>query len=92
MTPPVPRDYVYETPRGLRDVASSERKTSPFCTLWYVWLGPTHTAEFYRWWVDAGQQLCPRLSLACSEFFLSDNFKDSADRTRRKAKKRKRAE
>jgi hypothetical protein len=90
LTPPQPRDYVYETPPGLRQVRSSARKTAPFVTFWYVWLGDRVTASFYEWWATLGFSICPRLRLDCSEYFLPDNFKDSSDKTRRKRKGKKR--
>jgi hypothetical protein len=89
LTPPQPRDYVYETPRGLRDATSSKRKTSPFVTFFYCWLGPAHQMSFYKWWVDSAAAKS-RLSLACSEFYLPENFKDSADKTRKKRRSKKR--
>jgi hypothetical protein len=89
LTPPQPRDYVYSTPPGLRALSSSHRKTSPFVTFFYCWLGAVHQVAFYKWWACKASAKS-RLRLACAEFFLPDNFKDSADKTRKKCQSKKR--
>lgn len=86
LTPGQPRGYVYETPAGFRDVKSSERKTSPFPTMWYCWMGAVSQASFFRKWA-LGKIQSSGMTIACSEFFLPDNFKDSNDKTRKKRKK-----
>lgn len=86
LTPGQPREYVYETPRGLRDAKSSQRKTSPFATMWYCWLGTSIQASFFRNW-GCRKVACPGMTLVCSEYFIPDNFKDSNDKTRKKSRK-----
>jgi hypothetical protein len=83
LQPPAPRAYEYETPAGFRDVKSSRRRTSPFATFWYCWLGGAIQGQFYRD-VASTRVECPRLKIACSEYFLEDSFKDSSDKTRRR--------
>lgn len=83
LQPPMPRDYVYESPEGFRDVKSARRKTAPYITFWYCWLGPAIQGQFIRDFAR-GEIECPRLTLACSEFFLGDSFKDSGDKTRKR--------
>jgi hypothetical protein len=83
LQPPLPRDYVYVTPDGFRDVKAAQRKTAPHITFWYCWLGPAIQAQFIRDYAK-GCVVCPRLTLACSEFFLGDSFKDSSDKTRKR--------
>lgn len=89
LTPPQPRSYVYTTPTGMRDVKSEARKTSPFATMWYCWMPANVTEKLFKWWPVNGRAQCQRLRLACTEFFLPDEFKDSADKTRRKKKNKK---
>lgn len=83
LQPPLPRDYVYESPEGFREVKSARRKTAPYITFWYCWLGPAIQGQFIRDYAR-GEIDCPRLTLACSEFFLGDSFKDSGDKTRKR--------
>lgn len=94
LTPRSPRAYKYKTPCGLRHVQHAQAlNTSPFVTFWYCWLGPQHTAPLYRWLaagVDGVKDM--QLSLVCTEFFLSDGFKDSNDKTRRKKRKKGRGD
>lgn len=83
LQPPMPRDYVYVSPDGFRDVKAAQRKTAPYVTFWYCWLGPAIQGQFIRDF-GRGDINCPRLTLACSEFFLGDSFKDSSDKTRKR--------
>lgn len=87
LTPPTPRKYVYRTPDGARDIKAKKLRTSPFVSMWYAWTGPVYTARLYRW-MSSSKDACPNLTLACSEYFLPDSFKDSNDSSRRKKKKR----
>lgn len=90
LTPHTPRKYKYKTPAGLRHVVSAQHlKTSPFVSMWFCWLGPEHTEKLYRWVASGGHDDPLPLSLACTEFFLPDSFKDSNDKTRRKPRKPK---
>lgn len=87
LTPSTPRKYKYRTPVGLREISAQQLKTSPFVSMWYCWVGAAYTEELYRWTAkEEGVGLLP-LSIACSEFFLPDCFKDSNDKTRRKPRK-----
>lgn len=92
LLPPSPREYVYETPKGMRGNTCSKLKTSPFATFWYCWMSEDLTSRFYKWWVHDRIHCGSRLSLACTEYFIPDSYKDSNDRTRRKKSKRKRRE
>lgn len=89
LTPTTPRKYKYKTPAGLRHVQNAQAlNTSPFITFWYCWVGGEKTAALYAFI----SQRRSNLSLACSEYFLPDAFKDSNDKTRRKAKTKTRNE
>lgn len=88
LTPGSSRKYKYKTPCGLRNVNNVQcLKTSPFVTFWYCWFGKQLTHSFYQWFVNSYDE--GDLSLACSEFFLPDSFKDSSDKTRKKKRKDK---
>lgn len=90
LTTHTPRKYKYKTPSGLRHVVSAQHlKTSPFVSMWFCWLGPRYTEKLYRWVASRGNDDPLPLSLACTEFFLPDSFKDSNDKTRRKPRKPK---
>ena len=87
LTPSAPRKYKYKTPAGIRDVQNAQQlKTSPFVSLWYCWTGSRYTAKMYKWIVDERCNDNLTLSLACTEYFLPDAFKDSNDKTRKKKK------
>lgn len=88
LQPPLPRSYVYEAPSGLREVKSAQRKTAPFVTFWYSWLGKGLQAKFVKDWA-ARKVACPRLTLALSEYYLGDGYKDSSDKTRRRRGKKR---
>lgn len=88
LTPPLPRSYVYETPEGLRDVKAAQRKTSPFVTFWYGWVGELQ-GKFVKDWAK-GKMTGTRLEVVMSEYFLGDGFKDSADKTRKRNRGKKR--
>lgn len=88
LTPSTPRKYVYRTPDGARNIKAKNLRTSPFVSMWYGWTGKVYTSRLYRW-IASSPDACPNLSLACSEFFLPDTFKDSNDSSRRKKKKRR---
>lgn len=88
LTPPLPRSYVYETPEGLRDVKGGQRKTSPFVTFWYGWVGEVQ-GKFVKDWAS-GKVAGTRLEVVMSEYFLGDGFKDSADKTRKRDRGKKR--
>lgn len=88
LTPTTPRKYKYKSPSGIRQVASAQcLKTSPFVSMWYCWVGAKHTENIYRWIASQQTRGSISLSLACSEHFLPDCFKDSNDKTRRKKRK-----
>lgn len=89
LTPTTPRRYKYRTPCGLRMLThAQELNTSPFVTFWYCWFGAKWTSKFYSWMVDDDKGgWKTNLSLACTEYFLPDAFKDSNDRTRRKKRR-----
>lgn len=87
LTPTSPRKYKYKTPSGMRAVSAQQLKTSPFVSMWYCWMGSKHTEALYRWVCKANNML--PLTIACTEYFLPDNFKDSNDKTRRKPRKNK---
>lgn len=89
LTPETPRQYKYRTPCGLRHLTHAQAmRTSPFSTFWYCWFGADLTRKFYTWFVSDEQDASRvPLSLACTEYFLPDSFKDSNDRTRRKKRK-----
>lgn len=90
LTPHSPRKYKYKTPSGLRNIVSAQQlKTSPFVSMWFCWLGSEHTEQLYRWVASRGFSDSLPLTLACTEFFLPDSFKDSNDKTRRKPRKAK---
>lgn len=89
LSPHTPRKYKYKTPVEMRPISSKQLKTSPFVSMWYCWLGPKYTERFYRW-VSSKPAVDPLpLTLACTEYFLPDCFKDSNDKTRRKSQKSK---
>lgn len=89
LTPMTPRRYKYRTPCGLRTLTHAQAlNTSPFVTFWYCWFGANLTGKFYSWITEGGRGDCKmNLTLACTEFFLPDAFKDSSDRTRRKKRR-----
>lgn len=89
LTPHTPRKYKYKTPVGMRPISSKQLKTSPFVSMWYCWLGPKHTERFYRWVSSKPTADVLPLTLACTEYFVPDCFKDSSDKTRRKPQKSK---
>lgn len=91
LTPPTPRSYVYETPVGFRSAGIS-KKTSPHVTFWYCWLGAQHQGAALQWLAQKAVSTHPlhgRLHLACTEYYLPNEFKNSNDSTRRKNKDKK---
>jgi len=91
LTPETPRKYVYETPPNLRQVKAAKLKTAPFVSFWYCWTCPKYTRALYLWYATRASDVDVEfgLTLACTEYHLPDSFKDSYDKTRRKARKKK---
>eukprot|EP00730_Choanoeca_flexa_P014255 TRINITY_DN6164_c0_g1_i3.p1 TRINITY_DN6164_c0_g1~~TRINITY_DN6164_c0_g1_i3.p1 ORF type:complete len:293 (+),score=51.49 TRINITY_DN6164_c0_g1_i3:28-879(+) len=81
--------YVYETPRGLRNVKPNLLKTAPFVSLWYGG-GWQLVDGIMKWWCERGKDECKGCHLKRKTQNMPNKYKDSNDASRRRLRKKQR--